>query len=167
MAPKKASKKGEEQPESDTISDTTAAGVIHNIKSWAAIADKMEEELKYDDENHLRDIATTGLHKAAARPKLCSYTDMVIWALDKVDIPTRSILNERGEVAGSFRPEHIQVMYKLPPNHKHTLNSEFLAAFQQKECKEGGQSYPDMIKEWVRDKNKFRADTYGYMLLLL
>jgi hypothetical protein len=161
MAPKKASKKGEEQPESDIISDTTAAGVIHNIKSWAAIADKMEEELKYDDENHLRDIATTGLHKAAARPKLCSYTDMVIWALDKVDIPTRSILNERGEVAGSFRPEHIQVMYKLPTNHKHTLNSEFLAAFQQKECKEAGQSYSDIIRAWARDENSFKAHAQG------
>jgi hypothetical protein len=164
MAPKKTSKKGEEQPESDVISDTTAAGVIHNIKSWVTIADKLEGELSYSDEdgeNYLRNIASTGLHKAAARPRLVSYTDMVIWALDKVDVPTRSILNERGEVAGSFRPEHIQVMYKLPPNHKHTLNSEFLAAFQQKECKEGGQSYPDMIREWVRDKNKFRADTYG------
>jgi hypothetical protein len=103
----------------------------------------------------------TGLHKAAARPKLVSYTDMVIWALDKVDVPTRSILDEQGEVIGSFRPEHIQVMYKLSPNHKHTLNSEFLAAFQQKECYEGGQSYPDMIKEWARDKNKFRADAQG------
>jgi hypothetical protein len=164
MAPKKAPKKGEEQPEGDIISDTTAAGVIHNIKSWATIADKMEGELSYSDddgENYLRNIASTGLHKAAARPKLVSYTDMVVWALDKVDVPTRSILNEQGEVAGSFRPEHIQVMYKLSPNHKHTLNSEFLAAFQQKECYEGGQSYPDMIKEWVRDKNKFRADANG------
>jgi hypothetical protein len=44
MAPKKASKKGEEQPESDIISDTTAVGVIHDIKSWAKIADKMEED---------------------------------------------------------------------------------------------------------------------------
>jgi hypothetical protein len=164
MAPKKAPKKGEEQPEGDIISDTIAAGVIHNIKSWATIADKMEGELSYSDddgENYLRNIANTGLHKAAARPKLVSYTDMVIWELDKVDVPTRSILNEQGEVAGSFRPEHIQVMYKLSPNHKHTLNSEFLAAFQQKECYEGGQSYLDMIKEWVRDKNKFRADAHG------
>jgi hypothetical protein len=164
MVPKKASKKGEEQPEGDIISDTTAAGVIHNVKSWATIAEKMEVELSYSDngeENHLRDIADTGLHKVVARPRLVSYTDMVIWALDKVDVPTRSILNEQGEVIGSFRPEHIQVMYKLSPNHKHTLNSEFLAAFQQKECVEGGQSYPDMIKEWVRDKNKFRADAQG------
>jgi hypothetical protein len=164
MAPKKASKKGEEQPESDIISDTTAAGVIHDIKSWAKIADKMEEELSYsddEDENYLRNIASTGLHKVAARPKLVSYTDMIVWALDKVDVPTRSIMNEQGEVTGSFRPEHLQVMYKLSPHHKHTLNSEFLAAFQQKECVEGAQSYSDMIKEWVRDKNKFRAESHG------
>jgi hypothetical protein len=71
MAPKKSSKKGEEQPESDIISDTTAARVIHDIKSWAKIADKMEEELSYsndEDENYLRNIASTGLHKVAARP---------------------------------------------------------------------------------------------------
>ena len=56
MAPKKAPKKGEEQSESDIISDTTAAGIIHNIKPWAKIADKMEEELSYsddEDENYL------------------------------------------------------------------------------------------------------------------
>ena len=56
MEPKKASKKTEEQPEGDIISDTTAAGVVHNIKSWATIADKMEGELSYsddDEENHL------------------------------------------------------------------------------------------------------------------
>jgi hypothetical protein len=164
MAPKKASKKGEEQPESDIISDTTAAGVIHDIKSWAKIADKMEEELSYsddEDENYLRNIASTGLHKVAARPKLVSYTDMIVWALEKVDVPTRSVMNEQGEVIGSFRPEHLQVMYKLSPHHKHTLNSEFLAAFQQKECVEGAQSYSNMIREWVRDKNKFRAESHG------
>jgi hypothetical protein len=164
MAPKKASKKTEEQPEGDIISDTTAAGVVHSVKSWAAIAEKMEDELKYADngtDNHLRDIAETGLHKVAARPRLVSYTDMVAWALDKVDVPTRSILNEQGAVIGSFRPEHIQVMYKLSPNYRHTFNSEFVAAFQQKECVEGGQTYPDMIRGWARDENKFRANEHG------
>jgi hypothetical protein len=164
MAPKKASKKTEELPENDTISDTTAAGVIHNIKSWDAVAKKMEGELSFSDdeeENHLRDIASTGLHKVVARPRLFSYTDMVIWALDKIDVPTRSILNNEGKVIGSFRREHIQVMYKLSLTHKHTLNSEFLAAFQQKECVEGEQSYSDMIKGWVRDENSFRANAQG------
>jgi hypothetical protein len=111
MAPKKASKKIDELPENDTISDTNAAGVIHKIKSWDAVAKKMKGELSFSDdeeENHLRDIASTGLHKVAARPRLFSYTDMVIWALDKTDVPTRSILNNEGKVIGSFRPEHIQ-----------------------------------------------------------
>jgi hypothetical protein len=164
MAPKEASKKAEEQPEGDIISDTIVAGVVHKLKSWAAIAEKMEDELSYTDngtDNHLRDIAEAGLHKVAARPRLVSYTDMIVWALDKVDVPTRSILNEQGAVIGSFRPEHIQVMYKLSPNYKHTFNKEFVAAFQQKECVEGGQTYPDMIKGWARDENKFRANKHG------
>jgi hypothetical protein len=141
MAPKKASKKNEDQPEGDIISDTTASGV-HSVKSWTGISEKLEDELKYaatDSENHLRDISETELHKVAARPRLVSYTDMIGWALEKVDIPTRSILNEKGAVIGSFRPEHIQVMYKLSPNYRHTFNSEFVAEFQRKECIEAGQ----------------------------
>jgi hypothetical protein len=86
---------------------------------------------------------------------------MIAWALDKVDVLTRSILNEQGAVIGSFRPEHIQVMYKLSPNYRHTYNYEFVAAFQQKECVEGGQTYPDMIRGWARDENKFRANLHG------
>jgi hypothetical protein len=164
MAPKKASKKIDELPENDTISDTNAAGVIHKIKSWDAVAKKMKGELSFSDdeeENHLRDIASTGLHKVAARPRLFSYTDMVIWALDKADVPSRSILNNEGKVIGSFRPEHIQVMYQLSPTYRHTLNPEFLAAFQQKECIEAEQSYSDMIRGWVRDENSFRVNSYG------
>jgi hypothetical protein len=64
---------------------------------------------------------------------------MISWALDKVDIPTRSILNDQGVIVGSFRPEHIQVMYKLSLNPKHTFNAEFLAEFQRKECIEADQ----------------------------
>ena len=55
MAPKKASKKTEEQPKGDIISDTTASGV-HSVKSWNGIAEILEEELKYvatDSDNHL------------------------------------------------------------------------------------------------------------------
>jgi hypothetical protein len=46
MAPKKASKKNEDQPEGDIISDTTASGV-HSVKSWTGISEKLEDELKY------------------------------------------------------------------------------------------------------------------------
>jgi hypothetical protein len=55
---------------------------------------------------------------------------------------------------------HIQVIYKLSPNYRHTYNSEFVAAFQQKECVEGGQTYPDMIRGWARHENKFRVDIH-------
>jgi hypothetical protein len=57
---------------------------------------------------------------------------MIVWALDNVDVPTRNILNEQGAIIDSFRPEHIQVMYKLIPNYKHTFNKEFVAAFSKK-----------------------------------
>jgi hypothetical protein len=65
-----------------------------------------------------------------------AHNDMIKWALEKIDIPTRSILNDQGVVVGSFRPEHIQLMYKLSPNPKYTFNAEFLAEFQRKECTE-------------------------------
>jgi hypothetical protein len=132
MAPKKAPKKNEDQPEGDIISDTTTSGV-HSVKTWTGISKKLEEELKYVDfdlENHLRDIAESKLHKVVARPRLVTYTDMICYALDRLDIPTRSILNKQGVVIGSFRPEHIQVMYKLSPSYRHTFNSQFLAEFQ-------------------------------------
>jgi hypothetical protein len=96
-----------------------------------------------------------------ACPRLVAYNDMISWALEKVDIPTRSILNDQGVIIGSFRPEHIQVMHKLSPNPKHTFNAEFLVEFQRKECTEADQTYPDIIRDWWRCPSKFRADTHG------
>ena len=125
MAPKKAPKKNEDTQEGDIISDTTPHA-INSIKSWTRIFELLEYKLKNvdpDSENHLWDIVESKLHKVVARPRLVAYTDMIGWALDKVDIPTRSIQNEQGAIVGSFRPEHIQVMYKLSPNHKNTFNA--------------------------------------------
>jgi hypothetical protein len=163
MAPKKAPKKSEYTQEGDIISDTTPHA-IESIKSWTQISEFLECELKNahpDSENHYRDIAESELHKIIARPRLVAYNDMISWALEKVDIPTRSILNNQGVIVGSFRPEHIQVMYKLSPNPKHTFNAEFLAEFQRKECTEVDRTYPDMIREWWRCPSKFRVDTHG------
>jgi hypothetical protein len=168
MAPKKGPKKSEDtteisSPEGDVISDTTPHA-IDSIKSWRQIYENLDCEIKNspdDSENHLRDIAESELHKIATRPRLMAYNDMISWALDKVDIPTRSILNDQGAVIGSFRPEHIQVMYKLSPNPKFIYNAEFIAEFQRKECTEADQTYPDLIKGWWRCPSKFRADTHG------
>jgi hypothetical protein len=60
-----------------------------------------------DSKNHLRDIEESELHKIATCPWLMVYNDMDTWALDKVAILTRSILNDQGAIIGSFRPKHI------------------------------------------------------------
>jgi hypothetical protein len=134
MAPKKGSKKSEDiaefsSPEGDVISDTTPHA-IDSIKSWRQIYENMDYEIKNslnDSENHLRDIEKTELHKIATHPRLMAYNNMISWALDKVDIPTRRISNEQGAIIGSFKPKHIQVMYKLSPNPKFIYNAEFIA----------------------------------------
>jgi hypothetical protein len=86
---------------------------------------------------------------------------MISWALEKVDILTRSILNDQSIIIGSFKCEHIQLMYKLSPNPKYIYNVEFIVEFQRKECTEAHQTYPDLIKGWWRCPSKFRADTHG------
>jgi hypothetical protein len=163
MAPKKAPNKSEDTEEGDIISDTTPHA-IDSIKSWTQIFEFLEYEIKNsptDSENHFRDVAESELHKIAVCPQLMAYNDMINWSLEKVDIPTRSILNDQGVVVGSFRPEHIQVMYKLSPNPNYTYTAEFLAEFQRKECTEADQTYPDLIRKWWRCPSNFRADTHG------
>jgi hypothetical protein len=163
MAPKKAPKKNEDIQEGDIISDTTPHA-IDSIKSWNQISKLLKYELENahpDSENHCWDIAESEIHKIAACPRLVAYTDMISWALDKVDIPIRSILNDQGYIIGSFSLEHIQVMYKLWSNPKHTFNVEFLVEFQRKECIEADRTYPDMIRECARCPAKFRDDSHG------
>jgi hypothetical protein len=129
MAPKKAPKKSEEaaessSPEGDVISDTTPHA-IDSIKSWRQIFETLDYEIKNfpnDSENKLRDIAESELHKVATCPQLMPYYDMISWPLEKIDVQTRSILDSQGVVVGSFRPEHIQLMYKLSPNSKYIYN---------------------------------------------
>jgi hypothetical protein len=75
-----------------------------------------------------------------------SHNDMIKWALENINILMRRILNYQGVVVGSFRPEYIQVMYKLSPNPNYTFNPKFLAEFQRKECTEAYQTYPDLIR---------------------
>jgi hypothetical protein len=89
------------------------------------------------------------------------YNDMIGWALENVDIQTRSIYNSQKVVVGSFRPEHIQVMYNLSPNFKYNYNTAFMLEFEQQECIQYDKSYPDIIKSWWGHPEKFRADAHG------
>jgi hypothetical protein len=96
----------------------------------------------------LKYIAQSELHKIAARSRLMPYKDMIGWALENVNVSTRSIHNSQKEVVGSFRPEHIQVMYKLSPIFKHSYNAAFLTEFDEEECTQYGKNYHELIKDW-------------------
>jgi hypothetical protein len=89
------------------------------------------------------------MHKIAARPQLLPYCDMIRWALDHVDIPTRMIISEQKVTIGTFRPEHLRAMYKLSPTPNLTHNAKFLEGFKKKECEQYAKSLSDLIKDWV------------------
>ena len=93
---------------------------------------------------------------------------MIGWALDHVDIPTRTIFNSKKVAVGSFRPEHIQVMYKLSTTSKFVYNASFIANFNKKECDQYGKNLPDLIKDWCSRLEKFRVDSHEiYSISLL
>jgi hypothetical protein len=123
----------------DFMSDTTPHAIYY-IKSWRQIFETLDYEIKNfldDSENKLRDTTESKLHKVATHPRLMTYNDMINWALERTYMQTRSILDRQGVIIISFRPKHIQVMYKLSPNSKYIYNKEFVSEFQRKEYTEG------------------------------
>ena len=101
------------------------------------------------------------MHTVEAMPQLLAYYDMVRWALDHVDILTRTIMNEERVTIGTFRTEHLQTMYKLPTTSDYTYGIEFLEEFKEKECVQYDKTMSSLIKDWVSNTVKFRADTHG------
>jgi len=86
---------------------------------------------------------------------------MIGWALDHVDIPTRTIFNDQKVAIGTFRLEHLQALHKLSPTQKFTHNVEFLEGFKKKECEKFGKILSDLIKDWYLHPTKFRVDSNG------
>jgi hypothetical protein len=82
---------------------------------------------------------------------------MVRWALDHVDISTRTIINEQKVTISTFRLEKLQAMYRLPTGSHFTYNVEFLENFKQKECVQYDKTMSSLIKDWVSHRAKFRA----------
>jgi hypothetical protein len=106
-------------------------------------------------------VAKSELHKVVAQPKLMSYTNMISWALEHVDIPTRTIYSHQNTIVNSFRPEDIQVMYKLTPNPKYTYNASFIMKFEDEECTKYDRIVHDIVKTWWGNPSKFKTDTHG------
>jgi hypothetical protein len=146
MAPQKAAKANVEVSGlgSDNVSDTSPRS-INSGPNWSYVSDILQAELvdySDDSDDNERDDLTTkykivvqsGMHRVATRPRLLPYYDMVRWALDHVGILTRTIMDEQRVTIRTFRPEHLQTMYKLPTTSDCTYGAEFLEEFKEKEC---------------------------------
>jgi hypothetical protein len=142
------------------------------VPNWSYVSDILQAELvdysDNSDDNERDDLITkykivvqSGMHRVAARPRLLPYYDMVRWALDHVNIPTRTIMNEHRVTIETFRLEHLQTMYKLPTTSDHTYGTEFLEEFKEKECEQYDKAMSSLIKDWVSNTAKFRADTHN------
>jgi hypothetical protein len=163
---------------SDNVSNTSPR-IIDSIPNWSYVSDMLQSELvdySNDSDDNERDDMTTkykiviqsGMHRVAARPRLLPYYDMIRWALDHVDIPTRTIMDEQRVTVGTFRPEHLQTMYKLPATSDYSYGSEFLEEFKEKECVQYDKTMSSLIKDWVSNAAKFRADSNDiYSIALL
>jgi hypothetical protein len=172
MAPRKAAKANVEVAGqgSDNVSDTSPRSV-DSVPSWSFVSDILQSELvnySDSDDNEKDDLNTkykivvqSGMHRVAARPRLLPYYDMIRWALDHIDLPTRTIMNQQRVTVGTFRPEHIQTMYKLPMTSEYTYGAEFLEEFKEKECTQYDKTMPGLIKDWVSRTAKFRANDQG------
>jgi hypothetical protein len=71
---------------------------------------------------------------------------MINWALEHVNIQTRSIINQQQVIIDSFRQEHLKVMYKISPTHKYTYNATFLLEFERNECTQYARNGHDIVK---------------------
>jgi hypothetical protein len=176
MAPRRAAKANVEVAAQgpDNVSDTSPR-TGGSVPTWSFISDILQSELvnysdSDDDDNNIvkddlntkyKTIVQSGMHLVATRPRLLPYYDMIRWALDHVDLPTRTIINDRRTTVGTFRPEHIQSMYKLPATSEYIYGNEFLEEFKKKECVEYDKTMPGLIKDWVSRPATFRANDKG------
>jgi hypothetical protein len=124
-------------------------------------SDDSSDNEKDDLATRYKIVIQAEMHKIAARPRLLPYYDMTIWALDHVDIPTRTVINEQRVTIETFRPEHLQAMYQLSPTPNFAYNVEFLECFKEKEREQYGRNLFDLIRDWVSHPAKFRADSNG------
>jgi hypothetical protein len=174
MALRKASKTSAEisRQGSDNVSNTSPRSV-DSIRTWSYISEVLQSDLvncSDDSSDNKKDDMTTKykiviqaeMQKVAARPHLLPYYEMIRWVLDHVDIPTRTIINEKKVIVGTFRPKNLQAMYKVPPTSKFTYNAEFLEDFKHKKCEQYGKRLSDLIKDWVSHLANFRENSNGF-----
>jgi hypothetical protein len=176
MAPRRTMKSNTEAapPGSDNISDTSSRA-SGSVATWSSIpgilqrgvincseSDEEDLDVARDDMNtKYKAIFQSAMHLVAARPRLLPYPDMIRWALDHIDLPTRTIVSDQKKMVGSFRPDRIQAMYKLPGTCECTYGKEFLEDFKKKECDEFDRTLPGLIRDWVSRSALFKVNSEG------
>ena len=56
-------------------------------------------------------------------------------------------MNSQRVSVETFRPKHIQTMYKLPLTFEYTYGAEFLEEFKENECTQYDKTMPGLIKD--------------------
>jgi hypothetical protein len=128
------------------------------LVNWSNDSSDNEKE---DLSTKYKIVSQSELHKIATRPRFFPYNDMFGWALGHLDIPTRTIFNSKKVAIGYFRPEHLQVMYKLSLVSNFVYNANFLVDFNKKECDQYGKNLPGLIKYWYSHPEKFISNSHG------
>lgn len=107
------------------FTDTTCSHDA-GISMWEAMYQLLEDEQprkmqvpviadgRGSSEASLTELACSFLHRIATRPKILSYTDMVKWIINYIDISDRQFKMVSQEVMGSFTPNNFRHMYHLP-----------------------------------------------------
>jgi hypothetical protein len=129
MAPRRGAKENVKVAAqgSDNLSDTSPR-TDGSVSTWSSVTNILQSELvncsdsddynydivKDDMNTRYKTIVQLKMHLVATRPRLLPYYDMIRWALDHVDLPSRTILNDRQDMIRTFRPEHIRVYVQAP-----------------------------------------------------
>jgi hypothetical protein len=122
MAPRRGAKENVESTAqgSDDVSDTSPRS-DGSVSTWSYITSILQSEavicsdsddynydIEKDDLNtKYKAVVQSRMHLIAARPRLLPYFDMIRWALDHINLPSRTIVNDRQDIIGTFRPEHL------------------------------------------------------------
>ena len=105
MPPRKVIKTtGESSGQSSEVISDTSPKSIDKVKTWTHVFNILQYELvnyPYDSSDNEKEdlsirykiIAQLEMHKVATRSQILRYNYMIGWALDHVDIPTRTIFN--------------------------------------------------------------------------
>jgi hypothetical protein len=147
MAPRKAEgskmHRGMSPIQMQTFYQTPLHELQDAIKSLKQVYDILEHEIiNYPDDSTEEDdesfsaklilVAQSELHKVVARARIIPYNDMISWALEHVDIQTRSVIIHQKTSIDSFQPENLQVMYNISSIPKYTYNATFFLDFERK-----------------------------------